>query len=64
MSFNLPYRVRAVLYITTGVVSPVMAYLLARGYITELEMSLWLAEVTFVSALAAFNTTPTKGEEE
>ncbi len=63
MTFNLPYKIRAVLYIVTAIGSPVVAYLLSRGIIGELELTLWSAEVTVVAALAAFNTSPTKGEK-
>jgi len=57
MEFNLPYKVRAVLYALTAVGSPLVAYLSARGVIGSLEVSLWAAEVTVVSVLAAFNVT-------
>lgn len=57
MNFNLPYKVRATLYVLTGIASPVMVYLLARGIVGTLEMALFAAEVTFVSGLAAFNVT-------
>lgn len=62
MTLNIPYKVRAALYVFTAVGTPVIAYLLARGIIGELEVGLWSAEVTVVTALAAFNTVPTKGE--
>ena len=55
MTVNLPPKLRLSLYIATGVLSPVVAYLLAKGLIGQLEMSLWLAEVSFISLLAAFN---------
>lgn len=60
MTINLPYKVRAALYIFTAVVSPVMAYLLAKDIIGTLEMALWTGEVTVVAALAAFNVDSTK----
>ena len=56
MQLNPPNRVRAVVYIVTAVLSPVMAYLLAKGYIGQLEMSLWAAEVSVATGLAALNT--------
>lgn len=55
MNINLPHQVRLALYIITGVLSPVMVYLLATEVIGTLEMALWTAEVTFVSGLAAIN---------
>lgn len=57
MTFNLPYKVRAALYVLTAVGTPVIAYLFAKDIIGELELALWSAEVTVVSALAAFNVT-------
>ena len=55
MQINLPPKVRVTLYIGTAILSPVVAYLLAKGYIGDLEMLLWSTEVTAVAALAAFN---------
>lgn len=55
MKFNLPPKVRASLYLVTAVGTPLVAYLLAKGVIGELEVQLWSAEVTVVSALAALN---------
>ena len=60
MTLNVPYKMRAGLYVFTALGTPVMAYLLARGFIGELELGLWSAEVTVVTTLAALNTTPTK----
>lgn len=54
---NLPYKVRAALYIFTLLGSPVIAYLLSKGIIGNLEVALWSAEVTAVLTLAAFNVT-------
>lgn len=56
--FTIPYKVRTAIYITTGLLTPVVIYLLAKGFIGSLEMTLWGAEVTFVMGLAGFNTTP------
>ena len=64
MSINVPYRVRAVLYVLTALGTPVVAYLFAKGIIGDLEVTLWSAEVAVVSAIAAFNTVPTRGEKE
>lgn len=61
--FTIPYKVRFVLYILTGVLSPLVAYLLAKGYIGPLEVAFWGAEVTFVMALAGFNTQPNSIEK-
>lgn len=58
MTINLPAKLRMALYIFTAVGSPVMAYLLAKDIIGELEIALWSAEVLVVGGLAAFKTTP------
>ena len=63
MTINVPYRIRAALYILTSIGTPVIAYLFAKDILGELEVALWSAEVTVVSALAAFNTVPTRGED-
>ena len=60
MTFNLPARVRAILYIVTALGTPIIAYLFAKDIIGELEVTLWSAEVTVVSVMAALNTTPAK----
>jgi hypothetical protein len=57
MNLNPPRKVRATLYVITAVGTPFVAYLAAKGFIGDLEVVLWSAEVTVVSALAAFNTT-------
>lgn len=62
MTLSVPYKVRAALYVLTALGTPVVAYLFAKEYIGTLEVTLWSAEVAVVSALAAFNTVPTKGE--
>lgn len=64
MTINVPYKIRAALYIFTLLGSPLIAYLQAKGVIGALEVTLWLAEVSAVSLLAALNTTPTNGEEK
>lgn len=56
MQLDLPYQVRATLYVLTAIGTPIVAYLLSKGTIGTLEVSLWSAEVSVVSALAAFNT--------
>lgn len=63
MTLTIPHKIRAALYVFTAIASPVVAYLLAKAYISELEVGLWSAEVTVVTALAAFNTKPNEGEE-
>lgn len=55
MRFNIPSKARAIIYILTALSAPVMAYLFAKGYIGELEVTLFSAIVTAVSAMAALN---------
>lgn len=55
MQFNPPYKVRAILYLITALGTPVVAYLLAKGVIGQLEVVLWSAEVAIVNAMAALN---------
>lgn len=58
MKLNLPYQVRAVLYVLTALGTPVAAYLFAIHAIDELAVTLWSAEVAVVGMLAALNVTP------
>lgn len=58
MNLNPTPKIRLVLYIVTAVGTPLMAYLVAKGFMGELEMALWSAEVTVVSAMAALNVSP------
>lgn len=60
MRINLPHRIRATLYVITAIGTPVVAYLLARGVIGELEVALWSGEVAVVSSMAALNVTNTE----
>lgn len=57
MKFNPSSRVRVALYVLTGLGTPLVAYLAAKGIIGDLEVSLWSAEVTVISAMAALNVT-------
>lgn len=63
MTLNVPYRIRAALYILTALGTPVVSYLFAKAFIGELEIALWGAEVTVVALIAGFNTVPTRGEQ-
>lgn len=56
MKLNLPYKVRAVIYVITAVGTPVVAYLASVGVIDDLVVGLWSAEVAVAGALAALNT--------
>jgi hypothetical protein len=57
MNLNLPPKARQVAYAFTALGTPVVAYLQVKGIIGDAEAVLWAAEVTVVSALAAYNTT-------
>lgn len=63
MQVYIPYKVRAAIYIATGVLTPIMVYLLAINVIGNLEMVLWGAEVTFVMGMAGLNTQPLDREK-
>lgn len=56
MKLEIPYKVRAAIYIFTAVGTPVVTYLAARDFIGDLEVALWGAEVTVVTTMAALNT--------
>ena len=56
MKINLPYKVRFVLYVLTGVTTPLIAFLAQNGTIGDDAVTLWSAEVAFVSLLASLNT--------
>ena len=62
MTLNVPYKIRAILYLITALGTPIVTYLLAKNIIGDLEMALWGAEVTVVSAIAALNTAPNQNE--
>jgi len=55
MNINFPPKVRISLYILVVIGGPIITYLLAKGFIGELEMGLWAGLTSAVSALAAFN---------
>lgn len=64
MRINLPSKIRAALYVLTAVGTPIAAYLLAKGIIGELEISLWGGLVTVVNSMAALNTyIPNEGDK-
>lgn len=61
MKINLSPAIRVTLYVLTLLGAPVVVYLRARDIIGDLELTLWGAEVTAVSALAAFNVPTSDG---
>lgn len=60
MTLNLPPKVRIALYLLTVVGTPVVAYLFAKKYVGELEVTLWSAEVAVAGVVAAFNVDTSK----
>lgn len=59
MTINLPYKVRATIYIANVLGSPVVAYLFDKGIIDTGLVSLWAAEVAAAFLLAGLNVTKT-----
>lgn len=57
MTINLPYKVRAAIYILIVLGTPLIAYLRVRGFIGDNEVVLWGAYVTAAGTLAAVNVT-------
>lgn len=55
MTVNLSRRQRVAIYLINIVGTPVVAYALAKGWIGELELTLWAAEVTAAMTLAGLN---------
>jgi hypothetical protein len=59
----IPPVARFVLYLLSAIGTPVVGYLLAKGYIGEAETALWGGLVVIVNAIAASNVTePYSGE--
>lgn len=56
MNLNPPTRVRQATYVLTALLTPVVAYLAAKGIIGDLEVALWSAEVAVVTLMAGINT--------
>ncbi|GAA4075809.1 hypothetical protein ACFFOS_27935 [Nocardioides kongjuensis] len=55
MKVNVPRRVRIALYLLNVLGTPVVVYARAKGWIGDLELALWGAEVTAAMALAGLN---------
>lgn len=64
MIVNVPYKVRAGLYILITLGTPVISYLLSKGIIDTLEVTLWGGLTSAVGLMAALNTQPSKGEDK
>jgi hypothetical protein len=55
MRVNLSRRWRLAIYAGNVLLTPVVMYARARGWIGDLELSLWSAEVAAAFALAGLN---------
>lgn len=56
MTINPPRRVRALIYVANVLGAPFVAYAFAKGWVGELEVSLFSAEVSAAFLLAGLNT--------
>jgi len=63
MSINLPYKVRASIYILSGMTSPLIVYMSVNGVINESVVALYASIMTFVTGLAAVNVSDNDGEK-
>ena len=57
MQLNIPYKVRAGIYIANVLGSPVVGFLLAKNIIDAQAVALWTAEVAAAFLLAGLNVT-------
>lgn len=55
MKINLSRRARIALYLLNILGTPLVVYARAKGWIGDLEMALWGAEVTAAMAVAGLN---------
>lgn len=55
MTITIPQRLRLALYVLNVLGTPVVVYALAKGWIGELELTLWGAEVAAAMTLAGLN---------
>lgn len=56
MKFNLPLRVRQVIYIVATIATPTFTYLNQQGSVSDFSFGLYAVIVGAVTALAAVNT--------
>jgi hypothetical protein len=52
---NAPKVLRIAIYVLNVLGTPLVVYALAKGWIGELELTLWGAEVTAMAAMAGLN---------
>lgn len=64
MTLNVPYKIRGAIYVFTALGTPLIAYLFAKEFIGELEVTLWSGLVAAVNAMAAINTVPVGDEKK
>ncbi len=57
MTINLPYKVRAAIYIGNIFLAPLMSFLLLQDVINEAAFALYSAEAAAAFALAGLNIT-------
>lgn len=55
MQFNIPYKARAIIYITSGILSLLVGYLKVKHFIGDPEVTLWAGISAFANGLAALN---------
>ena len=55
MRVNIPSKWRVAIYVLNVVGTPVVMYARANGWIGDLELNLWAAEVAAAFALAGLN---------
>lgn len=60
MPLNPPRLVRAGIYIANVIGAPLITYAFAKGWIGDLEVTLWGGEVTAAFLLAGLNTPGTE----
>lgn len=58
MTLNPPRRVRAAIYLANLFGAPVVAYAFAKGWIGELEVTLYGSEAAAAFLMAGLNTSP------
>lgn len=59
MIVKMPSWLRVTIYVTNGLGAPLVAYALAKGWIGQLEVTLWSGEVAAAFVLAGLNVTTT-----
>lgn len=55
MTLNLPRRTRVAIYLANVIGAPIVAYAFAKGWIGELEVTLYGSEVSAAFLLAGLN---------